>query len=82
MQRWAVELHSTFVVPDSPLDLFSCVACEHSHSLIHAIDEVLAKPDREEVLRDVFTKVRSVALEAAQLRLKEFKHKLTLNLGG
>ncbi|GAV04772.1 hypothetical protein RvY_14998 [Ramazzottius varieornatus] len=83
MQRWAVELHSTFLVPDSPLDIFgSSVQCGSSNSLIHAIDVVLAKPEREEALRDVFTKVRAFALDAAQLRLKELRDKLKANLGG
>lgn len=83
MQRWAVELHSTFLVPDSPLDIFGSGAqCNSSNSLIHAIDMVLAKPEREEALRDVFTKVRAFALDAAQLRLKELRDKLKANLGG
>jgi Rho guanine nucleotide exchange factor 12 len=82
MQRWAFEIHSTFIVPGSPLELLSCVSCQHGHTgIVSAVDEVLAKPDREELLRDIFTNARLIALEVIKMRLLDFHKKRNIGLG-
>ncbi|OQV21770.1 Rho guanine nucleotide exchange factor 12 [Hypsibius exemplaris] len=75
--RWAFEIHFTFIVPNSPLDLLNNVPCGDKNpiDIVNAIDEVLAKPDREDVLRDVFTSARLIALHVIKARLAEFQQK-------
>ena len=86
MLRWAYEIHTTFVVPGSPLNLLQsvCVSCHDNHqSIIVAVDEILLKEDRnrEDVLRDIFLNARVIAVEAIKLRLLELQQKRVQGLG-
>lgn len=86
MLRWAYEIHTTFVVPGSPLNLpqSGCASCNDSYqSVIVAIDEILLKEDRnrEEVLRDIFVGARAKALDTIKHSLQELQQKRIQGLG-
>ena len=80
MQRWAYELHSTFLVPGAPLEI-ECV--KHFPGLVNHIDEALERIEKveESQLRDLFTTVRNRALDTVKTQLAEFQQKKVLGLG-
>ncbi|XP_055346596.1 rho guanine nucleotide exchange factor 11-like [Paramacrobiotus metropolitanus] len=83
LQRWAYEIHSTFIVPQAPLDFLSLPGGDPSHSqIVTAIDEVLSRPDKEDALRDVFASARSIALTMIQERLNQFQQVRMRGLSG
>lgn len=80
MQRWAYELHSTFLVPGAPLEI-ECV--KHFPALVSHIDDILDKIEKSEEgqLRDLFNTVRNRALDTVKSQLAEFQQKKVLGLG-
>jgi len=79
MRKWAYEIHSTFLVPRSPLELPNL-----DSGVIHHIDKFLAEETselREESLLKLFWKVRSRARDILKLQLDDFRAKRAAGLG-
>lgn len=94
MRKWAYEIHSTFLVPSSPLSFFPDTdnMCE---TIARDIDDKLAQTknfqptDRSGAqdfemagwLKNVFQKARSKARDMVNCQMEEFQEKRTAGLG-
>lgn len=77
MKKWAYEIHSSFLVPGSPLRLKNV-----DENVAREIDDVLQKEaDKEDILRKIFLKARAKAKEELNELLAEFRQKRNAGLG-
>ncbi|XP_055330885.1 rho guanine nucleotide exchange factor 11-like isoform X2 [Paramacrobiotus metropolitanus] len=79
MQRWAYELHSTFTLPDAPLEL---EFVRKVPAISGSIEELLSKPEwkDDEPLRAVFNNARIRAGDVVKSQLAEFQQKRALGM--
>jgi len=77
LQKWAYELHSSFLVPESP----ACVPGTPDY-VVHEIDGVLAKDfDNEALMRRLFWKARTLARKQLKEELSMFRERRALGMG-
>ncbi|XP_059087726.1 uncharacterized protein LOC131884098 isoform X3 [Tigriopus californicus] len=69
MQKWAYEIHSTFLLPDAPLRVPNITA-----QIVNEINSALEERfDQDEEHKKLFVKARFVAKNAVRLQLNDFK---------
>lgn len=78
MRKWAYEIHSCFLMPNSPLELPNLEA-----QVINHIDNFLSEEqnEREESLLKLFWKVRSRARDILKVQLDDFRAKRAAGMG-
>ncbi|XP_071744696.1 uncharacterized protein [Lepeophtheirus salmonis] len=78
MQRWAYEIHSSFLVPGAPLPINKI-----ENNTVNVIDRALQEEfEKEEILRRLFWKVRLKCRKDIKYQLLSFCEKKDNGLGG